>query len=117
MLLSAIKSVSACTVLTGSNIIEENESKVYTLLTISLIFFAAAVTLNWFKKGREGLIFIFVSGVVLFLSWAFSNTRGGDCGIGALQIAQICIAVTFFCFVAQFATWLMFRKKSQVRLS
>lgn len=112
ILLLAIKSVSACTVVAGSNIIEDHRSKVFTLLTIALIFNLSTMVFYWFKKSREGLIFIIVSAAVLGFSWATSRSFGSDCGYGAVQISKIALAVTFVCFVAQFVTWLLVRKKS-----
>ena len=117
IVLIAIKTVSACTAVAGSNIIEKNTSKVFTLLVISLIFFVGTVVLYQFMKNRGGLFPIFVGGITLFFSWSLSSTNGGDCGFGAIQSSQIGFAVTFVCFIAQFTMWFLFRKQRHAELS
>lgn len=117
IILIAIKSVSACTLVSGSNIIEDNRSKVFTLLVISLIFFVGTVVLYQFMNNRGGLFPVLIGGVTLFFSWALSSTKGGDCGFGAVDFTQIGVAITSVCFIAQFTMWFLFRKKSYAELS
>jgi hypothetical protein len=110
--------IFACQVPVDSNeAIEQAMFKAYTFLAVALICFIATVIFYSLKRNIEGLIFIFVSGVTLLLAWADVNTSERDCGIGAVHSSQIAVAVTFVCFLAQFVTRLLFRKKSHAGLS
>ena len=118
IVLIAIKSISACQIPVGStNVVEEAIFKAYILSTVALICLIATVVFYSLKKNREGLIFIFVSGITLFLTGAAIEQSSRNCGIGAIQTAQIALAVAFVCFLAQFITWFMFRNKSRAELA
>src|SRR5215204_3104325 len=102
--------IFACQVPVGSNAIEEIKSQVSNLLTISLIFLIFTIVLSFFKKGWERLIPILISSAIFGFAWDTRNVES-DCGIGAVQTSKIALAIIFVCFLAQFITWLMFRKR------
>jgi uncharacterized membrane protein len=108
--------VFACTVVTGSNIIEENENKVFNFLVISLLLLAATVFF-YFKKTKGSGIPTVISAIVVVFAFLDSRTRIGDCGNNAVGITKFAVEVTFVCFLAQFTIWLLFRKKRHAELS
>lgn len=118
IVLTAIKSVSACQVPVGlTNVVEAAIFRSYILLIAAFICFIATVIFYSLKKNHEGVVFILVSGITLFLAWSSVDKSSRNCGIGAVQTAQIALAITFVCFLAQFITWFMFRKKSGTELA
>lgn len=108
----------ACTLVAGANpnTLPERQNKVLMFLAISLLF-AVATFFLYLKRNRQGVIAVIVSFLIVGFTIFTANVYNGDCGKTALYNAKIGISITFVCFLAQFTTWLLFRKKCHAELS
>ena len=109
--------IAACTLIAGGpNIIEENQSKVFVYIAISLIFLAANAVLFYLNKKRAGILPLIISIAIVGLSLLGSNTRGGDCGDSAVYLAKTAISITFVCVIAQFFIGFLERGATKIGL-
>ncbi|HEY0459254.1 MAG TPA: hypothetical protein VGC97_08980 [Pyrinomonadaceae bacterium] len=99
------------------NLLQEKQNSVYFFFAIAALFFVATAFVLFIKRTREALIPIILSGVTIGLIFMGSNVNSGDCGDGAVEGAKFAAAIALVCFLAQFTTWLLFRKKRHAELS
>ena len=101
--------IIACSLVAESNLIQDNQLKTFIFLGISVVLFIATVFF-YFNRNRKGILPVIIGFLVIGFSFLSSNAYVGDCGYGAVELAQYSILITFLCFTFQFFTWLLKRK-------